>query len=72
MVPRALAAAQQLAKEGIKAEVIDPRTVAPLDLDTILKSVDKTGRVVLVDQAPPHASVAQSLRRRLRSIASSR
>jgi acetoin:2,6-dichlorophenolindophenol oxidoreductase subunit beta len=58
MVPRALAAAQQLEKEGIKAEVIDPRTVAPLDLDTILKSVDKTGRVVLVDQATPHASVA--------------
>ncbi len=58
MVPRALAAAQQLEKEGIKAEVIDPRTVAPLDLDTILKSVDKTGHVVLVDQATPHASVA--------------
>jgi len=58
MVSRALAAAQQLEKEGIKAEVIDPRTVAPLDLDTILKSVDKTGRVVLVDQATPHASVA--------------
>ena len=57
MVPRALAAAEQLAKEGINAEVIDPRTVAPLDLDTILKSVDKTGRVVLVDQAPRHASV---------------
>jgi pyruvate dehydrogenase E1 component beta subunit len=57
MVPRAVAAAQQLAKEGIKAEVIDPRTVAPLDLDTIMKSVDKTGRVVLVDQATPHASV---------------
>src|SRR6478609_6137593 len=57
MVPRALAAAEQLAKEGINAEVIDPRTVAPLDLDTILRSVDKTGRVVLVDQAPRHASV---------------
>ena len=57
MVPRALAAAEQLAKEGIKAEVIDPRTVAPLDLDTIMKSVDKTGRVVLVDQGTPHASV---------------
>src|SRR5437016_4274440 len=47
MVPRVLAAAEQLAKEGINAEVIDPRTVSPLDLDTILKSVDKTGRVVL-------------------------
>ena len=58
MVPRTLAAAQQLAKEGINAEVIDPRTVAPLDLETILKSVDKTGRVVLVDQATRHASVA--------------
>ena len=57
MVSRALAAAELLAKEGINAEVIDPRTVAPLDLDTILKSVDKTGRVVLVDQAPRHASV---------------
>jgi pyruvate dehydrogenase E1 component beta subunit len=58
MVPRALAAAEQLAKEGINAEVIDPRTVAPLDLETILKSVDKTGRVVLVDQATRHASVS--------------
>src|SRR6202011_3707732 len=57
MVPRALAAAEQLAKEGINAEVIDPRTVAPLDLETVLRSVDKTGRVVLVDQAPRHASV---------------
>jgi acetoin:2,6-dichlorophenolindophenol oxidoreductase subunit beta len=57
MVPRALAAAQTLVKEGINAEVIDPRTVAPLDMETILKSVDKTGRVVLVDQAPRHASV---------------
>jgi acetoin:2,6-dichlorophenolindophenol oxidoreductase subunit beta len=56
MVPRALAAAQHLAKEGINAEVIDPRTVAPLDLETILRSVDKTGRVVLVDQATRHAS----------------
>jgi pyruvate dehydrogenase E1 component beta subunit len=58
MVSRALAAAEVLAKEGIDAEVIDPRTVAPLDLDTIMKSVDKTGRVVLVDQAPRHASVS--------------
>src|SRR5579859_1849009 len=58
MVPRALTAAEQLAKEGIHAEVIDPRTVAPLDLQTIMQSVDKTGRVVLVDQATPHESVA--------------
>jgi len=58
MVARSLLAAEQLAKEGIHAEVIDPRTVAPLDLETILRSVDKTGRVVLVDQAPRHASVS--------------
>ncbi|HEU4627654.1 MAG TPA: transketolase C-terminal domain-containing protein [Steroidobacteraceae bacterium] len=58
MVHRALAAAKTLAGEGIDVEVIDPRTVAPLDLETILKSVDKTRRVVLVDQAPRHASVS--------------
>jgi pyruvate dehydrogenase E1 component beta subunit len=58
MVPRSLAAAEQLAKQGIDAEVIDPRTVAPLDLQTILESVDKTGRVVLVDQATRHGSVS--------------
>ncbi|HUI63086.1 MAG TPA: transketolase C-terminal domain-containing protein [Steroidobacteraceae bacterium] len=58
MVPRALAAAEQLAGEGINAEVIDPRTVAPLDLDTILKSADKTRRVVLVDQGTRQASVS--------------
>ncbi len=58
MVPRALAAARALAQEGIHAEVIDPRTVAPLDLETIVKSVDKTGRLVLVDQATRHASVS--------------
>lgn len=58
MVPRSLAAADQLAKQGIEAEVIDPRTVAPLDLGTILESVGKTGRVVLVDQATRHGSVS--------------
>ena len=58
MVNRALGAAKTLAGEGIRAEVIDPRTVAPLDLETILRSVAKTGRLVLVDQAPRHATVA--------------
>src|SRR4029450_297389 len=58
MVPRSLAAAEKLAAEGIQAEVIDPRTVAPLDLEAILKSVAKTGRLVVVDQAPRHATVA--------------
>jgi pyruvate dehydrogenase E1 component beta subunit len=58
MVKKSLAAAEMLAKEGISAEVVDPRTVAPLDVDTIVKSVKKTGRLVLVDQAPRHASAA--------------
>jgi pyruvate/2-oxoglutarate/acetoin dehydrogenase E1 component len=57
-VGRALEAAQRLAEEGIEAEVIDPRTLDPLDLPTILSSVEKTGRVVLVDQATRHASAA--------------
>jgi pyruvate dehydrogenase E1 component beta subunit len=38
--------------------VVDPRTIAPLDVDTIVQSVKKTGRLVLVDQATRHASVA--------------
>lgn len=58
MVQHALDAAEQLAADGIEAEVVDPRTLAPLDTTTILRSVEKTGRVVLVDQAPRHASVA--------------
>jgi pyruvate dehydrogenase E1 component beta subunit len=58
MVGQALAAADTLATEGIDAEVIDPRTLQPLDLDTILASVAKTGHVVLVDQATRHASAS--------------
>jgi acetoin:2,6-dichlorophenolindophenol oxidoreductase subunit beta len=58
MVKKSLAAAEQLEHEGISAEVIDPRTLAPLDTETIIKSVKKTGRLVLVDQAPRHSSAA--------------
>jgi pyruvate dehydrogenase E1 component beta subunit len=58
MVKKSLAAAEQLAKEGISAEVIDPRTLAPLDIDTVVRSIKKTGRLVLVDQAPRHSSAA--------------
>jgi acetoin:2,6-dichlorophenolindophenol oxidoreductase subunit beta len=58
MVGRALAAAEQLASEGIQAEVIDPRTLEPLDTATILQSVEKTGRLVVVDQATRHSSAA--------------
>ena len=51
MAQRALAAAGQLATEGISVEVIDPRTVSPLDTATILKSVRKSGRLLIVDEA---------------------
>ena len=50
MVPKALDAAAQLAAEGVEIEVIDPRTLAPLDIDTILESVHKTGRLLVVDE----------------------
>jgi acetoin:2,6-dichlorophenolindophenol oxidoreductase subunit beta len=58
LVDKALAAAEQLAAEGVSAEVIDPRTLAPLDTATILSSVDKTGRLVVVDQSTRHGSAA--------------
>jgi pyruvate dehydrogenase E1 component beta subunit len=58
LVDRALAAAETLAESGINAEVIDPRTLAPLDTETILRSVDKTGRLVVVDQSTRHGSAA--------------
>ena len=51
MVPRALQAAEQLAAEGISAEVLDLRSLVPLDLDTVLRSVQKTGRCVVASQA---------------------
>jgi pyruvate/2-oxoglutarate/acetoin dehydrogenase E1 component len=55
---KALAAADQLAAEGVNAEVIDPRTLAPLDTKTILESVEKTGRLLVVDQSTRHGSAA--------------
>jgi len=51
MVPRALAAAEALASEGVSVEVIDPRTLRPLDEETILESVRKTGRALVVHEA---------------------
>lgn len=51
MVTRALAAAEELAKEGISVEVVDPRTLAPLDKDTIYNSIRKTHRAVVVEES---------------------
>ncbi len=50
MVRRALEAAEILSNEGVSVEVIDPRTLAPLDIDAILASVQKTGRLLVVDE----------------------
>jgi acetoin:2,6-dichlorophenolindophenol oxidoreductase subunit beta len=51
-VPDSLAAAEQLADDGIEAEVIDLRTLRPLDLETVLRSVEKTNRLVAVEEGP--------------------
>ena len=58
MARHAFAAAKKLANAGISAEVIDPRTVAPLDTDTILESVTKTGRLLIVEEAGPPNGLA--------------
>jgi pyruvate dehydrogenase E1 component beta subunit len=61
MVHQSLAAAEALAGEGIEAEVVDPRTLSPLDEDTILESVRKTHRLVVVDEDNPRCSVATDI-----------
>ena len=58
MVHRALEAADNLAADGIECEVVDLRTLSPLDTDTVLESVENTGHLVVVDEAPPRCSVA--------------
>ena len=53
MVPIALKAAEKLQEQGVSCEVIDPRTIRPLDIDTIIESVKKTNRVVLAEESHP-------------------
>ena len=61
MVHEALAAADALAGEGISAEIVDPRTLVPMDADTIRASVRKTGRLIIADEATPTASAASEI-----------
>ena len=61
MVPTALKAAEELEKEGINCEVIDPRTIRPLDLDTIIESVKKTNRVVIAEESHPFCGIAAEI-----------
>jgi 2-oxoisovalerate dehydrogenase E1 component len=61
MVPRAVIAADELAKDGINVEIVDPRTLVPLDIDLIAQSVKKTGRVVILGQAVYTAGYASHI-----------
>ena len=61
MVLECLAAAEELEKEGISAEVIDLRTIRPMDHETIIRSVQKTNRLVVVDESWPFAGVSSEV-----------
>ncbi|MBO8174978.1 MAG: alpha-ketoacid dehydrogenase subunit beta [Thermococcus sp.] len=61
MVHKALEAAKKLKEEGISVEVVDPRTLVPLDVDTIVNSIKKTGRLVVVDEGYPRCSFATDI-----------
>jgi pyruvate dehydrogenase E1 component beta subunit len=61
MLPRTLKAAERLGQEGISVEIIDPRTLVPLDKEMILNSVAKTGRLVVVDVSPKRCSAASEI-----------
>ena len=61
MVHRSLEAAAALAKEGVEVEIVDLRTLSPLDIDTVLDSVTKTGRLVCVDEASPRCNIATDI-----------
>ena len=61
MVNLANQVADELAKQGKKATVIDPRTTSPLDIDSILESVEETGRLVVVDEASPRCGMAADI-----------
>jgi len=61
MVPAALKAAEELEKDGISCEVIDPRTIRPLDIEAIVESVKKTNRVVIAEESHPFCGVAAEI-----------
>jgi pyruvate dehydrogenase E1 component beta subunit len=65
MVHRAMDAANELGKNGVDCEVIDLRTLSPLDWDTVLESVENTGRCVCVDEAHPRCSIAADVAARV-------
>ena len=69
MVGKALKAAETLEKDGISVEVVDPRSLRPLDVPTLAASVKKTGRLVLVDEAPETGNAMVEVARRIQDEA---
>jgi len=69
LVGDAVAAAERLASEGVQAEVIDPRTLVPLDLDTIVRSVEKTNRLVIAHEAVEHGGFGAEIAAEVQAVA---
>jgi pyruvate dehydrogenase E1 component beta subunit len=65
----ALEAAAELSKDGIEAEVIDLRTIRPMDIDTIIQSIKKTNRLVVVEESHPVASISAEISHRVQRLA---
>ena len=61
MVHRSLEAAATLAREGVEVEIVDLRTLSPIDMDTVLDSVTKTGRLISVDEASPRCNIGTDI-----------
>ena len=61
MIKETMQAADELEKKGVSVEVIDVATISPLDMDTIIESVERTGRCVIVQEAPRHCGVASEI-----------
>ncbi|MDC1222305.1 alpha-ketoacid dehydrogenase subunit beta, partial [Salibacteraceae bacterium] len=65
----ALSAADELAKDGIRCEVIDLRTIRPFDVKTVVESVKKTGRCVIVEESWPYSSISSEIAYRIQKDA---
>jgi pyruvate dehydrogenase E1 component beta subunit len=65
MVIKSLKAAEELSRDGVSCEVIDPRTLVPLDIDLLVNSVKKTGRLIVVSEACSRGSVASDISARV-------
>ncbi len=60
-VPLAMQAADELEKEGVLVEVVDPRTIRPLDIETIVNSVKKTNRLIIAEESHPFCGVGAEI-----------